>query len=158
MKNLIFVFFFISSFSFSQETYTFKSGGRVFENGKRIGTSQIESYFDHKPEIVRLYKAGRTQKTVGNIFLYGGIFTFVSTHLLHVKNASPGRESSNAMYFVGAGISLVAIPIKIGFQKKIKKSTLLMNEEIASQKRNTSLNLETNIIANANGVGLKLTF
>ena len=67
MKNLIFAFLFISGFSFSQETYTFKSGGRVFENNKRIKTPEIETYFGHKPEIVNLYKAGRTKKTVGNI-------------------------------------------------------------------------------------------
>jgi hypothetical protein len=144
--------------SFSQEIYTFKSGGRVFENGKKINSSEIATYFGHKPEILSLYKAGKTKKTVGNIFLYGGIFTFISTHLIHVENAAPGRESSNTMYFVGAGISLIAIPIKIGFQKKIKKSIHLMNEEIKLQKQNTGINFESNIIANANGVGLKLTF
>jgi hypothetical protein len=53
---------------------------------------------------------------------------------------------------------LIAIPIKIGFQKKIKKSIILMNDEIKLQKQNTGINFESNIIANANGVGLKLTF
>ena len=62
------------------------------------------------------------------------------------------------MYFVSAGISLIAIPIKIGFQKKIKKSVILMNDEMKLQKQNTGINFESNIIANANGVGLKLTF
>ena len=33
-----------------------------------------------------------------------------------------------------------------------------MNEEINLQKQNTGINFESNIIANANGVGLKLTF
>lgn len=164
MKNLIFAFLFISSLSFSQETYTFKSGGRVFENNKRIKTQEIETYFGHKPEIVNLYKAGRTKKTVGNIFLYGGIGTIIITHLSKVNNSGVqsdgtfGKPTSNTMYFVGAGIVLVAIPIKIGFQRKIKKSILLMNEEMNSQKQSTSLNYETNIIANTNGVGLKLTF
>ncbi|MES2864159.1 MAG: hypothetical protein V4666_08585 [Bacteroidota bacterium] len=164
MKILIYAFLFISSLSFSQEIYTFKSGGRVFENGKRIKTSQIETYFGHKPEIVRLYKAGRTQKTIGNVFLYGGVSTFIFTHLSKVSerkiqpNGTFKEASSNTMYFVGAGIALVSIPIKIGYSKKIKKAVGLMNEEVNSQKQNTGLNFETNIIADANGVGLKITF
>ncbi len=163
MKILIFAFLFISTLSFSQETYTFKSGGRVFENNKRIKTQEIETYFGHQPEIVNLYKAGRTKKTIGNIFLYGGITTIILKHYDRVTNSNDvlngnTKKDTNVMYFVGAGIALVAIPIKIGFQRKIKKSILLMNEEIASQKQNTSLNYETNIIANTNGVGLKLTF
>ena len=158
MKNLIIVLLLFTSVSFSQETYTFKNGGRVFENGEKINSSEIEAYFGHKPEILSLYKAGRTKKTVGNILLYGGITTFIVKHLYRVENATPGRESSNTMYFVSAGISLIAIPIKIGFQKKIKKSIILMNDEIKLQKQNTGINFESNIIANANGVGLKLTF
>ena len=42
--------------------------------------------------------------------------------------------------------------------QKIKKSLILMNDEIKLQKQNTGINFESNIIANANGVGLKLTF
>lgn len=158
MKNLIIVLLLFTSVSFSQETYTFKNGGRVFENGKKINSTEIETYFGHKPEIINLYKAGRTKKTVGNILLYGGITTFIARHLYRVENATLGRESSNTIYFVSAGISLIAIPIKIGFQKKIKKSVNLMNDELKLQKQNTGINFESNIIANANGVGLKLTF
>ena len=36
MKTLIYSFLLLSCMSYSQETYTFKSGGRVFENGERI--------------------------------------------------------------------------------------------------------------------------
>ena len=164
MKNLIIILLLFTSVSFSQEIYTFKSGGRVFENGKKINSSEIETYFGHKPEILSLYKAGRTKKTVGNILLWGGITTFVAKHLISVENSgiqsdgSIGKSKSNTLYFVAAGISLVAIPIKIGFQKKIKKSIILMNEEVKLQKQTAEINFETNIIANANGVGFKLTF
>ena len=56
MKNLIIVLLLFTSVSFSQETYTFKSGGRVFENGKKINSSEIEAYFGHKPEILSYTK------------------------------------------------------------------------------------------------------
>ena len=164
MKNLIFAFLFITSFSFSQETYTFKSGGRVFENDSRLNSIEVNKKFTAQPEIIKLYNTGRNRKTFGNILLWGGIGTVVIKHLTNVKNSEIqsdgnfGKPRSNVMCFVGAGISLVAIPIKIGLQKKIKKSILLMNEQVTAQKQSIGFNFETNIIANTNGVGLKLTF
>lgn len=164
MKKILFSFLLLSSLAFSQETYTFKSGGRVFENGERIKTPQIESIFKDKPEIVNLYKSGRTKKTVGNVFLYSGIGIIALKHYDRVTTqnvdayGNTTKKDSNVMYFVGAGITLIAIPIKIGFQKKIKKSVVLMNEDANSKTKNIGLNYETNIIANSNGVGLKITF
>lgn len=164
MKNLIFVFLFISSLSYSQEIYTFKSGGRVFENSLKINARQIETYFDHKPEIMKLYKAGKRKKTIGNIFLYGGIATIALKYYKEISDNAidnNGRiinQTTNTMYFVGAGIALISIPIKIGYSNKIRKAVTLMNEEVTAQKQNTGFHLETNIIANTDGVGLKLTF
>ena len=164
MKNLTIVFLFYSLITFSQDTYTFKTGGRIFENNNRMYTSDIETYFGHKPEILNLYKAGRTKKILGNGLLYGGISSFIITHLSKVserKTQSDGTiktENNNTMYYVSAGISLIAIPIKIGYSKKIRKAVTLMNEEIKAQKQNTGINFETNIIANSNGIGLKITF
>lgn len=166
MKNLIFVFLFISTFSFSQETYTFKSGGRVFENNVRLNSIQVNERFDSDSEILKLYNNGRNRKTAGNVLLWGGfgtgIIKFLSDANQSIEQDNSGnvsaKKTSNVLYVVSGVMVLVAIPIKIGFQKKIKKSILLMNEEVTSQKQNTGFNLETNIIANANGVGLKLTF
>lgn len=164
MKNLIFVFLFISTLSFSQEIYTFKSGGKVFENREKINSRQIETYFGHKPEIMKLYKAGKRKKTIGNIFLYGGIATIALKHYKEISDNTidiNGRiinQTTNTMYFVGAGIALISIPIKIGYSNKIRKAVSLMNEEINSQKQSTGANLETNIIANTDGLGLKFTF
>lgn len=156
MKNLIIVLLLFTSVSFSQETYTFKNGGRVFENGKKINSSEIEAYFGHKPEILSLYKAGRTKKTVGNILLLNGVA------MLGIGTLQLINESSRGTIYFTYGLSglsfITAIPIKIGFQKKIKKSVILMNDEMKLQKQNTGINFESNIIANANGVGLKLTF
>ena len=166
MKNLIIVMLFISGLSFAQETHTFKSGGRVFENGKRLTSADVETSFNHKPEIMKLYNNGRNRKTVGNILFWSaigtGVIKFISDTNEPITSDNRGnvyaKQTSNVLYFVTGSMVLIAIPIKIGFQKKIKKSILLMNEEIKSQKQDTGLNLETNIIANTNGVGLKITF
>jgi hypothetical protein len=166
MKNLIIVLLLFTSVSFSQETYTFKSGGRVFENNERLNSIEVNKKFSSNSEILKLYNNGRNRKTAGNLLLWSGIGTgiikFLSDTNQHIEQDNRGnikvKQTSNVLYFVTGSIVLIAIPIKIGFQKKIKKSIILMNEKIKSQKQNTGINFESNIIANANGVGLKLTF
>lgn len=166
MKNLIIVVLLFTSLSFSQETYTFKSGGRVFENNERLNSIEVNKKFSSNSEILKLYNNGRNRKTAGNLLLWGGIGTgiikFLSDTNQNVEQDNRGnikvKQTSNVLYFVTGSMVLIAIPIKIGFQKKIKKSIILMNDEIKLQKQNTGINFESNIIANANGVGLKLTF
>jgi hypothetical protein len=166
MKNLIIVLLLFTSVSFSQETYTFKSGGRVFENNERLNSIEVNKKFSSNSEILKLYNNGRNRKTAGNLLLWSGIGTgiikFLSDTNQHIEQDNRGnikvKQTSNVLYFVTGSIVLIAIPIKIGFLKKIKKSIILMNEKIKSQKQNTGINFESNIIANANGVGLKLTF
>lgn len=166
MKNLIIVVLLFTSLSFSQETYTFKSGGRVFENNERLNSIEVNKKFSSNSEILKLYNNGRNRKTAGNLLLWGGIGTgiikFLSDTNQKVEQDNRGnikvKQTSNVLYFVTGSMVLIAIPIKIGFQKKIKKSIILMNDEIKLQKQNTGINFESNIIANANGVGLKLTF
>lgn len=166
MKNLIIVLLLFTSVSFSQETYTFKSGGRIFENNERLNSIEVNKKFSSNSEILKLYNNGRNRKTAGNLLLWGGIGTgiikFLSDTNQHVEQDNRGyikvKQTSNVLYFVTGSMVLIAIPIKIGFQKKIKKSVILMNDEIKLQKQNTGVNFESNIIANANGVGFKLTF
>jgi|688.fasta_scaffold741900_2 hypothetical protein len=166
MKNLIIVLLLFTSVSFSQETYTFKNGGRVFENNERLNSIEVNKKFSSNSEILKLYNNGRNRKTAGNLLLWGGIGTgiikFLSDTNQNVEQDNRGyikvKQTSNVLYFVTGSMVLIAIPIKIGFQKKIKKSIILMNDEMKLQKQNTGINFESNIIANANGVGLKLTF
>jgi hypothetical protein len=66
-------------------------------------------------------------------------------------------DSNNIMYFVGAGMVIIAIPIKLGFSKKIKKAVSLINEDF--KKPNTGFNIEsTSFVSNANGFGISITF
>jgi hypothetical protein len=162
MKNLFLVFtLLITSITFCQETYTMKSGGRIFNSkGERLNSTKVAENFNQ--EALKLYKAGRTKKTLGNIFLYGGISTIIITHLSKVKNTGVqsdgtfGKPTSNTMYFVGAGIVLISIPIKIGFQNRIRKSVTIMNEY---NSKTDKVSIEsTDLMVNANGIGISLTF
>jgi len=167
MKKFFALFLLFNSFlCLSQETLTFKSTSKVLNSDKlKLSPTEVRDLFATNPEALRLYNSGKTKQTLGNIVLYGGIATVVTTHLIRVTDSRTvdqyGRiivkDRSNISYFVGAGAILIAIPIKIGFSKKIKKAVSLMNEDLKNPK--TGLNIEsTSFISNSNGLGISITF
>lgn len=162
MKHLIFLLLLTSSFlCFSQDVLTFKSTSRVFNSDNvKLTSTEVRDLFETNPEALKLYNVGMTKKTIGNILLYGGISTVVIKHIsaLNRTNDGPNFESySNVLYFVGAGAALIAIPIKIGFSKKIKRAVSLMNQDLKNPQ--TGFNIEsTSFISNSNGVGFSITF
>jgi len=107
--------------------------------------------------------------------LYGGSATLIGKFLFNATKTDNSYEVvgygsfgqpivvnnsktySNTLLFVSAGIILIAIPIKIGFSKKIKRAVLLMNEDLKTPK--TSFNIEsTSFVSNSNGIGISITF
>ncbi|MFZ4105332.1 hypothetical protein [Flavobacterium sp.] len=166
MKHLILFLLVTSSFfCFSQDVLTFKSTSRIFNsNNVKLTSSEVRDLFATNPEALRLYNSGMTKKTIGNGLLYGGISGVIITHLIRVTDSNTDqygrftiKTRSNAMYFVSAGAVLIAIPIKIGFSKKIKKAVSLMNDDLKNPK--TGFNIEsTSFVSNSNGIGISITF
>lgn len=147
--------------SFSQETLTYKSGGRVFDsNNQKLNSEAVRSLLTNNSEALSLYNSGKTKQTLGNILLYGGIATVVINHYLilqNTKNKGDINPNRNIPYIIGAGLILTAIPIKIGFSRKIKKAISMHNEDLKNPK--TGFNIEsTTIISNSNGFGISITF
>ena len=158
MKNLFLIFTLLfTSAAFCQETYTMKSGGRIFNSkNERLNSTKVAENFN--PEALKLYKAGRTKKTIGNLFFWGGLSTFVIKHLNVVNKHSGNMHAvtNNTLYFVGGAMVLTSIPIKIGFQNKIRKSVTVMNEY---NTKTDKVSIEsTDLMVNANGIGISLTF
>lgn len=74
MKNFIlFVLFSITLSGFSQNNYSFKNGGSIVNNGQKISPSEVRNLFKSNPKALSIYNTGRTKKTAGNLFLYGGL-------------------------------------------------------------------------------------
>ncbi len=164
-KVIVFLILILPIISFSQKTFTFKSGGRVLQDNIKISPTAVRDQFNSNKQISDLYNAGRTKKTVGNVLLYGGIGTlvikFISDINAPIDHSYPNqntqvKQTSNVLYGVAAGVILVSIPIKIGFQKKIKKAILLMNDEV--QKPKTAFIEKATFISNSNGFGISITF
>lgn len=162
MKKIIFMFCLCYKFiSFGQDTLTYKNGGRIFNsNNQKLSSIEIKDLFSNNAEALTLYNSGKTKQTVGNVFLFGG-FSIVAIHhytqLQKAKNRESVSANRNTPYLVGGLFIVAAIPIKLGFSKKIKKSVELINNDVKKPK--TSFNIEsTTFVANANGVGFSITF
>lgn len=177
MKHLILLLLLTSSFfCFSQDVLTFKSTSRVFNSDNvKLTSIEVRDLFASNPEALRLYNSGMTKKTLGNILLYGGSATLIGKFLFNATQTDNSFEVvgygafgqpilvnnsktySNTLLFVSAAVIVIAIPIKIGFSKKIKKAVLLMNQDLKNPK--TGFNIEsTSFISNSNGVGFSITF
>ena len=152
-------------FSFSQDVFTYKNGGKILQYNKNISPSQIRSQFEYNKNIMDYYNAGRSKKTFGNILLYGGLATVVTKFIIDgtsdivVVNPN-GSESfknySPLLHILGGAMVLASIPIKIGYSKKIKKAVDLMNDEIKNQKTSSALN--STITVSSNQIGITINF
>lgn len=158
-----FIFLISSIIVFSQDNaLKYKSGGRVFNsNDQRLTSTQMRELLTTNSEALKLYNAGRAKKTVGNILFWGGLGTLAIKEISMRKktNQPPNEQTStnNIMYFVGAGIVLVSIPVKLGFSKKIKKAVSLINEDFKNPSATFNIE-ESSLIANSNGIGISITF
>ncbi|MBC7523834.1 MAG: hypothetical protein H7239_05290 [Flavobacterium sp.] len=169
MKKLLFIcLIIVPIFSFAQQEFHYHSGGTIYnEDNVKFKPREIRSLFENNTEILKLYNAGRFKKTVGNLLFYGGIATVIIKHYSMIQkysnngnsNFNPNTiESNNIMYYVGAGMILVSIPIKIGYTKKIKQAVELMTAT-EEKKKSTGFNIESSsFLVNSNGMGISITF
>ena len=162
MKKITLIAFLVISFSvYSQQKYTFKSGGRVYDiNNEKVTPLYLTTTYSDNTDFLKLYKAGRFKKTIGNIMIVTGLSTIAIKHISLVNKSKITSNGSitptnNILYFVGAGLVITAIPIKIGFSKKIRKSLEILNSSILDKKVTY---LDSSILLNSNGIGLSLKF
>ena len=162
--------------NFAQDTLTYKSGGRIFNsNQQKLSSEEVRNLFANNTEALKLYNAGKTKQTIGNILLWGGSATLIGKFIFNAtqtKNSTQlvgygafgqpivvnnSKTYSNTLLFVSAAVVIIAIPIKLGFSKKIKRAVSLANEDL--KKPNTGFNIEsTSFISNSNGYGISITF
>lgn len=174
MKKTLSLLIFIFSFSvFSQNLYTFKRGGKIIQNEVKVNPNEIRNLLSSNDEALKLYEEGRSKKTIGNIFLIAGFGTILGKFIYEVTEPMKTRvvgynyfgspiivdesSNSNTLFYVGAGLVILAIPIKLGFSNKIRKTVDLMNNDLKNSQ--SGFNIEsTSIISNSNGVGISITF
>ncbi len=118
------------------------------------------------PDLLYDYNVGQRKLTIGNTLLIAGPVILGVGTMAHVisgfdQGMDPEFEgkpnSSVPKIIMGAGIAalLIAIPVRIGFSRKIKNVVSEYGERLPSTTQTNVNKIE--IITNTNGVGLRLT-
>jgi len=160
IKSLFFLFLlFCSLQSFSQKL-VYKSNGNILNSeNQKISPDQVRELLKDNEKLLADYNVGRKKKTVGNVLLIGGsvlIGTVLTVALIESEEIQIKNSTKNyvqALYIVGLASVIVAVPIKIGFSKKIKNVVTDYNNQLATGYNKPKLDL----ITNSNGIGLRLT-
>ncbi|MBS4041915.1 MAG: hypothetical protein KGZ81_15115 [Flavobacteriales bacterium] len=153
MKYLLFLFF-TTNFIIAQ--YTVNDNGNVFTiRQELVKPSQIRAMLEGNEAYLKKYNNARLQKTIGNILMTTGIGFAGYNLIVSNKKTNYGETSNKDKYgplLIGASAFVVGGIIKIGFKNKIIESV----EQINS-KQNIS-EVEMRVLANENGIGLKISF
>lgn len=155
IKHFFILLFLVCGLQSFSQNLIYKSNGTILNSeNQKISPDQVRELLANNEQLLADYNAGRSKKTAGNILLYGGL-GFLATDLLIGANAD--IEFPSALTYVGLASLVIAIPVKIGFSKKIKNVVTDYN----NQKATGNINFEPsnlNLITNSNGIGFRLTF
>ena len=159
-----------SSQLFSQKL-VYKSNGNITDSeNQKISPDQVRELLVNNEKLLADYNAGRSKKTAGNVLLWVGL-GFLTADLIHGITAS-GITSTPAgsgyynlqskknyptvLTYLGVVAVITAIPVKIGFSKKIKNVVTEYNNQKATG--NVDFNKQKlDLITNSNGIGFRLT-
>jgi hypothetical protein len=145
----------------------YKSNGTILNSeNQQISPDQVRELLKDNQKLVAEYNAGRSKKTVGNVLLIGGLGLIAGDVLVGANTDGNTTVSGNsiqsdrnypsALTFVGIAAIIVAIPVKIGFSKKIRNVvTEYNNQNVTGYNSCTKPKLD--LITNSNGIGLRFT-
>ncbi len=164
IKQLFVLLFFCCILQSHSQKLVYKSNGTILNSeNQQISPDQVRELLKNNQKLLPDYNAGRSRKTVGNILLIGGSAMVIGDLIVGattdgnttVTGNSIQTESNypSALTFVGLAAIAVAIPVKIGFSKKIKNVVTEYNNQSATGYNNPKLDL----ITNSNGIGLRFT-
>lgn len=150
---LFFVIVFFSFQSYSQELVYTSNGNITDSNGVRISPTKMRELLSENLRILANYNEGRSQKTAGNILLIGGLASLIADVAV---GANADVKFPSALTYVGIAFIAIAIPVKIGFSKKIANVVSDYNTQKSVGYSELNHN-KFELISNSNGFGLRLT-
>lgn len=168
-QKLTILFFIITTAGFAQH-FTYGAGGTIYNSeGKKVTPTDVRTFMRDNPEALQLYNAGRSKKTFGNTFFYGGLGMIAANVIIAMNTDNStmtgssqypqvSSDRSNMTFAVIGGILLVAsIPIKIGYPKKIREAVGKYNSKLPESYTENN-NIETSILASSNQLGVRIKF
>ena len=167
-KPLFFLLLFFCCLQSYSQKLVYKSNGNITDSeNQKISPNQVRELLKDNQKLLANYNAGRSKKTVGNIMLIGGL-GFLTADLIQGVTASgmtavpvgggyynlqTEKTYPTVLTYLGVVAVIIAIPVKIGFSKKIKNVVTEYNNQLATGYTLPKLDLFTN----SNGIGLRLT-
>lgn len=168
------LFLLVSLNSFSQDLIYKNKGNITDSNGKKLTSNEVRALLASNEELLGEYKIGRSKKTIGNVLLVTGttlicgdiarkLFLYENpSELIYLGNNSyktttEPRKYPTVITYIGLATLIVAIPVKIGFTKKIESVVTDYNK--LKKVSHTGFKIQsTDVIANSYGVGFRMTF
>jgi hypothetical protein len=171
IKPLFFILLFLCSLQSYSQKLVYKSNGNIKDSeNNKISPDQVRELLKDNEKLLADYNAGRTKKTTGNILLIGGL-GFLTADLIHGATASgitavptgggnyaiqTEKTYPTVLTYIGVVAVIIAIPVKIGFSKKIKNVVTEYNNQ-TNTAYNQNKNQKLDLITNSNGIGLRWT-
>ena len=143
IKQLFVLLLFFCILQSHAQKLVYKSNGTILNSeNQQISPDQVRELLKDNQKLLADYNAGRSKKTIGNILLIGGSALVIGDLIVGattdgnttVTGNSIQTESNypSALTFVGLAAVAVAIPVKIGFSKKIKNVVTEYNNQLAT--------------------------
>lgn len=171
IKQFFFVLLFLGSLQSFSQKLIYKSNGNILNSeNQKITPDQVRELLANNKKLLAEYNAGRSKKTAGNVLLIGGFGLFtadliqgitasgITAYPIGGGNYAIQSEKTypTALTYIGVAAIIIAIPIKIGFSKKIRN---VVNEYNNQEKLGYSDSnfKKLDFITNSNGIGLRLT-
>ena len=156
MSKLLVLFFMFFSISIAAQEIVYKSNGNIYDaNKNRLTPDSVRALLADNEELLYRYNQGRTKKTVGNVLMIGGLAFLTADMIIALKAAVvyPG-----ALTYIGAAAFVIAIPVKLGFSKRIKNVVDQYNNN-NNNNNNKSVGFinDIQVITNQNGIGMRVT-
>lgn len=129
--------------------------GQFLVNGEEFSNYDVKHHLmNNNLEAYSYYKKSKNKSSVGGFLLgLGGALVVGDA----VKALVSDEDYPGSFTYVGAGLIGISIPVLSGRGKLMQKSMDTYNDTLPKEKTLGS-NLDMNILASANGIGLKVTF
>ncbi len=172
IKPFFFLLLFFCSIQLHSQKLVYKSNGNILDSeSQKIRPNKVREILKGNQQLLADYIDGRSKKTAGNILLIGGL-GFLTADLVKGVTASgisatpigggqyALQDEKNSypslLTYIGVASIIIAIPVKIGFSKKIKNVVTEYNNQNAIGNKQFE-STKVDLITNSNGVGLRLT-
>ncbi len=153
-SQLLFIAFLLFSISSFSQQLTYKKGRVYDDNNNKLSNAAVKNLLASQPKLLKEYNAGNTKATVGGFLLgFGGGLIIADL----ISGGTQDKVYPSALTYVGLASAIISVPIIIGHSKKTKAAIEGYNESLTTKKVGFSFD-KINIINNATGIGMQITF